>query len=176
MLGLRQLLDCLSVCQSCNRSRTFVNWSSCHNSSSQSAINSGAGHKSCGVLWTFEQTFSTVWDICTSCKLRRQRCKEHTEREGEREGERETRSAACDVQRQQLRDIKQNLKGFAPQNGNWQWATGRGMQPDVASGQKGNKAEELQASLLLLLLLSRCFSAFLLFDHFSNVSGPCTGR
>lgn len=29
--------------------------------------------------------------------------------------------------------------------GNGQWATGRGRQPDVASGQKGNKAEELQA-------------------------------
>lgn len=99
--------------------------------------------------WTFEQTFSTVWDICTSCKLRRQRCKEDRERQTKREGE--TRTAACDVQRQQLRDIKQNLKGFAPQNGNWQLAMGNGQldgagrQSDVASGQKGNKAEELQA-------------------------------
>lgn len=144
MLGLRQLLDCLSVCQSCNRSRTFVNWSSCHNSSSQSAINSGAGHKSCGVLWTFEQTFSTVWDICTSCKLRRQRCKEHREAEGEREGERETRSAACDVQRQQLRDIKQNLKGFAPQNGNWQLAMGHA----AGRGKRAKRQQSRRASSL----------------------------
>lgn len=178
MLGLRQLLDCLSVRLATEAELLSTRRRATTRRKVQSTL---ALAIKVAASWTFEQTFSTVWDICTSCKLRRQRCKEHREGErggeGGREGERETRSAACDVQRQQLRDIKQNLKGFAPQNGNWQLAMGNG-QPDGACSrtrQAGKKATK-QKSFKLGFSFSFCsldaFRHFCFLIIFQMFRGP----
>lgn len=170
MLGLRQLLDCLTVCVATEAELLSTRRRATTRRKVQSTL---ALAIKVAASWTFEQTFSTVWDICTSCKLRRQRCKEHREAEGERE----TRSAACDVQRQQLRDIKQNLKGFAPQNGNWQLAMGNG-QPDGACSrtwQAGKKATK-QKSFKLGFSFSFCsldaFRHFCFLIIFQMFRGP----
>lgn len=129
----------------------------------QSAINFAAAHKSCALdIWT---------DILDSLghlyKLKRLRPKEPASVTWWTK-----RAATAAAPAAQLRDIKQNLKGFAPQNGNgwqlatgnWHWALGERQQSEGAS-----LLEPESFAFSRWVLSSLCISAFSLFDHFSNV-------